>query len=202
MMRNKLDILLAARTSITTSRSSRILQCFQPNVRQQQLLSTFSDSNSNSKIPFYGAPRPPTNDTFSLRNRLALAVHSATTAFADPTRADAVAILGELTGTVSLRRIHQQMKNDTTGRLLLQEKPVIHKTTIPYERLIQEAEEAAAAAEDDLAGITFGQAYGIFLKTHGFDPDARDAVKYIQDDELAYVMLRYRQVRRLQACST
>jgi ubiquinone biosynthesis protein COQ4 len=94
------------------------------------------------------------------------------------------------------------MKNDTTGRLLLQEKPVIHKTTIPYERLIQEAEEAAAAAEDDLAGITFGQAYGIFLKTHGFDPDARDAVKYIQDDELAYVMLRYRQVRRLQACST
>ena len=28
---------------------------------------------------------------------------------------------------------------------------------------------------------------------HGFDPDDRDAVKFVDDEELAYVMLRYRQ---------
>jgi ubiquinone biosynthesis protein COQ4 len=41
--------------------------------------------------------------------------------------------------------------------------------------------------------LTFGEAYGQFLRGHGFDPDDRSAVKYIQDPELAYIMLRYRQ---------
>jgi ubiquinone biosynthesis protein COQ4 len=121
---------------------------------------------------------------------LALAIHYATTAFADPTRADAVAALGEITGPVSLARIHQKMMDDATGRLILEERPVVSKATIPYERLIAEAPKDA-----NTPGITFGQAYGCFLKSHEFDPDERDKVKFIEDETLAYIMLRYRQVR-------
>jgi ubiquinone biosynthesis protein COQ4 len=121
---------------------------------------------------------------------LAIAIHYATTAFADPTRADAVAALGEITGQVSLQRIHQRMMDDPTGRLILQERPIISKDTIPYERLMAEAPDYP----EQTANITFGQAYGCFLKSHGFDPDERDKVKYIEDETLAYTMLRYRQV--------
>jgi ubiquinone biosynthesis protein COQ4 len=141
------------------------------------------------ETPFYGAPREPNSGPRSIQNRISLAIHHATAAFSDPTRADAVAALGEITGTVSLERIHQQMMNDETGRLILEERPIVSKATIPYERLISEA------ADDPYEpGITFGQAYGCFLKSHGFDPDERDEIKYIEDEKLAYVMLRYRQV--------
>ena len=146
-------------------------------------------SSTGTETPFYGSPRPEAPHR-SLQNRLAVAIHSATTAFADPSRADAVAALGEITGEVSLRRIHAKMSNDPTGRLILQERPVVSKATIPYERLMAEAPEDATTTP----GITFGQAYGSFLKGHGFDPDARDQVKYVDDEGLAYVMLRYRQV--------
>jgi hypothetical protein len=144
------------------------------------------------KIPFYGLPRPETEHR-PLRNRIAVALHSATTAFTDPARADAVAALGEISGSMSLRRLHQTMMNDPTGRLILQDRPVVSKATIPYEKLMAEAPDIKEDMEQ-ASDVTFGQAYGAFLKGHGFDPDERDAVKYIDDEELAYVMLRYRQV--------
>ena len=154
--------------------------------RKRCLSSASTDSNH---IPFYGSPRP--TESRSVRNRIAIAIHSATTAFADPTRADAVAALGEVTGEVSLKRIYEQMKADPTGQLILKERPVVSKTTIPYDQFL-------AMAPEDMTtpGITFSQAYGAFLKKHGFDPDERDQVRYIDDDDLAYVMLRYRQVRQ------
>ena len=139
--------------------------------------------------PFYGEPRPP-REGRSVTNRIAVALHAATTAFGDPTRADAVAALGEVTGEVTLRRILERMTNDDTGRIILQERPIVSKATIPYERLITEAPDHLT--EDS----TFGHAYGSFLRSHGFDPDERDQVKYIDDEDLAYVMLRYRQVRK------
>lgn len=148
-------------------------------------------STETEEEPFYGKPRPPQgSEPRSVRNRLTTAFHYATTALADPTRADAVAALGEITGPISLRRLRAQMNRDPVGRRLLQERPVVSKATIPYDRLIAEA-----ASDVDAPGVTFGQAYGYFLKSHDFDPDERDEVKFIEDDELAYIMLRYRQVR-------
>jgi ubiquinone biosynthesis protein Coq4 len=123
--------------------------------------------------------------------RIAIAIHNATTAFTDPTRADAVAALGEVTGLVTLRKIHNRMMQDPTGRRILQERPVVTKANIPYDKLIAEAPDNIDSAGDDL---TFGQAYGAFLKVHGFDPDERDEVNFIEDETLAYIMLRYRQV--------
>jgi len=158
-----------------------------------------SKGTVNFDEPFYGKPRPSIGIATgsldrgapkSFVDRIAIAAYNATTAFADPTRADAVAALGEITGTITLRRIHAEMMGDPTGRLILEERPIVTKANIPYDRLIAEAPDDVDVAGDDL---TFGQAYGVFLKVHGFDPDERDDVNFIEDDTLAYIMLRYRQ---------
>jgi len=147
-------------------------------------------SSSLSSVPFYGTPRRAASSERTLQDRVAIALHHATTAFADPTRADAVAALGEITGPATLQRIHDKMMEDPTGRLILKERPIVSKSTIPYERLIAQAPDVVDDADST---ITFGQAYGSFLKSHGFDPDERDEVKFVEDDTLAYIMLRYRQ---------
>jgi ubiquinone biosynthesis protein COQ4 len=119
--------------------------------------------------------------------RVGLAVHSAATAFSDPTRADAVAALGEVTGHVALTNMYDRMMSDPTGQRILRDRPIVSKATLPIDDFLR------AAKDDDNTSLTFGKAYGAFLMKHGFDPDERDQIKYIPDPELAYVMLRYRQ---------
>lgn len=145
-----------------------------------------SMASSSEEVPFYGLPRPPSNDEPSLLKRVSVAVQSATTALADPTRADAVAALGEVTGHVALTGMYDRMMSNATGQEILRDRPIVSKATIPVETFLQQA-------DDDSIPLTFGKAYGIFLKGHGFDPDERDDVKYISNPELAYIMLRYRQ---------
>jgi ubiquinone biosynthesis protein COQ4 len=117
-----------------------------------------------------------------------VAVHSAATAFSDPTRADAVAALGEVTGHVALTNMYDRMMCDPTGQRILRDRPIVSNATLPIDDFLR-----AAKNDDDNTCATFGKAYGTFLMGHDFDPDERDQVKYIPDPELAYVMLRYRQ---------
>ena len=183
---------------VIRSKQSRISLACRSRPAQGLTLRCFGSSENDNpspkipltnEIPFYGLPRIP-REHRSVWNRFAVAAHSATTAFSDPVRGDAVAALGEITGSVSLVRILEKMKDHPTGRQLLQDRPIISKATIPHDRLIADAPDDM----NDVSNITFGQAYGYFLKTNGFDPDERAAVRYIEDDELAWVMLRYRQV--------
>lgn len=196
---------------------------------QETIISnTNRSSSSNTTEPFYGRPRESSSySSFSLSSshsivthtlpgRIALAVHSAATALADPTRADAVAALGDISSSRTLRKIRDRMRSDPVGRQLLIERPLVSKATIiPYERLMAEAaachDNNKNDDDDEDSTITFGQAYGRFLISHGFDPDARDEVKYLpvqppqqllhtshddnddNDDELAYILTRYRQ---------
>jgi len=154
--------------------------------------SSSSGCSNSTSTPFYGAPRPPSSrDPSSFPQRFITALKSASTAFRDPTRDDAVAALGEVTGTFALHHLAQQMKAHPTGQLILKEKPIISKATIPYERFLQQAKDTQDKPESEL---TFGQAYGRFLLGHGFDPDGRKPVMDESlDPELAYIMLRYRQ---------
>lgn len=173
-----------------------------PEASTKRFLAT-TTTNNPASIPFYGLPRPPaTNPSTetSLKKRLVLALQSAVTAFRDPTRDDAVAALGEVTGTLALQRILQQMRQHPTGQLLLRDKPVVSKQTIPYEKFLQQAKDNPRTPPDQ---ITFGQAYGRFLLEHGFDPDERKPVLHMPQDtttttaedaeDLAYIMMRYRQ---------
>jgi ubiquinone biosynthesis protein COQ4 len=159
--------------------------------------------------PFYGSPRPitPPLSIHNTADRWQLLLQHATTALRDPTRADAVAAVGELTGTTAIQQLQKVMRAHPVGQQILLERPVVRKDRIPYESLLQQAQEI----KDKCPGIeykdmvqnhsnsmTFGQAYGLFLLEHGYDPDGRDDIHYMSrttpdEDELAYIMLRYRQ---------
>lgn len=138
-----------------------------------------------SDPPFYGLPRQE-NDTV---DRIRLFLQNAFIAIEDPTRADAVAAVGELTGSIALKQMHAAMEADPVGKVILAERPIVSKATIPYESLIEQGK----SADFNDPTVTFGAAYGVFLLSNGFDPDERSAIRYISDENLAYVMLRYRQ---------
>ena len=173
------------------SASSTLLSLTLPRHQQQVAVRLFS--SSSTATPFHGAPRSPTGSEHGSSNsshdmlwqRFAVALRSGITAVADPTRADAVAALGDLTGSVALRNMYETMMADPTGQWILRDRPIVSKGTLPM------VDTGAVSDDDD--DVTFGQAYGRFLKEHGFDPDGRDPVHYLTDPDLAYVMLRYRQ---------
>jgi ubiquinone biosynthesis protein COQ4 len=142
---------------------------------------------SSSDVPFYGLTR---SQSEAAPSALGLLIENAATAISDPTRADAVAAVGELTGSIALRRLYKAMQQNSNGQVILKERPIVSKDTIPYQELLLECKSIHSTP---LHKVTFGQAYGAFLDKHGFDPDERDAVRFIADTDLAYVMLRYRQ---------
>jgi ubiquinone biosynthesis protein COQ4 len=152
-----------------------------------------------------------TNTTATIRDRLWTTWHYARMAANDPTRADAVAAVGELTGRVALAHVRHAMHDHDVGRQILSDRPLVSKATIPYDELVAQARYiqtklSQCGSSNDaekmaiLNDLTFGQAYGLFLLEHGFDPDERDPILFLNDTEhddtvgdLAYVMVRYRQ---------
>jgi len=110
---------------------------------------------------------------------------SAVRALADPRQARLVGVVGETTGGTALRKLMRRMERNPVGHVILQERPQITSAALPLERL-------RAMPADSL-----GAAYGRFLDRHGFDPDERSPVQFVDDPDLAYVMLRYRQVHDL-----
>lgn len=133
---------------------------------------------------------------------MVLALQSASTAFRDPTRDDAVASLGELTGSLALHRMRQEMRSHPIGQQILHDRPLVTQATIPYDELLKQGQAIQLSSSSSSStttttppeDITFGQAVGAFWQSHEFNPDERKAVQHIHhDEELAYVMTRYRQ---------
>ena len=89
-------------------------------------------------------------------------------------------MLGEATGRVALRKIRTDLKKTREGRLIFR-GPVVDSSTISGDELRQLNEN------------TFRHAGGSW-RDMGFDPDDRTPVALVDDEELAYVLLRYRQV--------
>ena len=110
-----------------------------------------------------------------------IGIFSAFKALNNPHRADAVAALGEVTGRAALERMRTKMRSDSVGRELLRDRPLLDNTGLAKLNL------------HELPAGTFGHAYSQYLNCHGFDPDERDVVKFVDDEELAWVMTRYRQ---------
>lgn len=117
--------------------------------------------------------------------KVLLSIGSAGMSLLDPSRDDMIATLGETTGTWALRSIKQKMEADPTGQRILQEQPLINTNTVSIDYL------------GSLPEGTFGKKYWHFLSKNGFSPDARLPIHFVDDPELKYVMLRYRQVHDL-----
>ncbi|KAI9284184.1 coenzyme Q biosynthesis protein Coq4-domain-containing protein [Umbelopsis sp. AD052] len=122
-----------------------------------------------------------THIPISNAERVILAAGSAVTALLDPYRGDMIATLGETTGQRYLESIRDQMLQDRTGRRILRERPVINSKSLDLDRL------------RSLPSDTFGREYVGWLDKEGVTPDTRAAVQFVDDEELAYVMRRYRE---------
>ncbi|KAL9088319.1 MAG: hypothetical protein Q9165_006244 [Trypethelium subeluteriae] len=95
---------------------------------------------------------------------------------------DLIAALGEATATpYFIYRLRNAMLASPTGRRILRDRPRITSQTLsmPYLRT--------------LPSNTVGRTYAAWLDREGVSPDTRDQVRYIDDEECAYVMQRYRE---------
>ena len=107
--------------------------------------------------------------------KVAAAAASAVLALRDPTRADMVGTLGEVTGARALAAIRDGLRATAGGRRILDERPTVAAT----------GPADAARLRAECAPGTFGRAYGEFMATHGFDADDRSPVALVDDEELA-----------------
>ncbi|KAF1838521.1 ubiquinone biosynthesis protein coq4, mitochondrial [Decorospora gaudefroyi] len=114
--------------------------------------------------------------------RLGLALGSGLGSFLDPRRGDLIAAFGEATAQpYFISKLRDQMLLSPTGRRILRDRPRLTSTSLHVPRL------------RNLAPNTLGYAYAAWLDREGVSPDTRAAVKYIDDEECAYVMQRYRE---------
>lgn len=100
----------------------------------------------------------------------------------NPYRHDLIAALGEATATpYFIYRLRDAMLADPTGRRILRLRPRISSKTLSVEWL------------RSLPSNSVGRAYVDWLDREGVSPDTRSQVRYIDDEECAYVMQRYRE---------
>jgi len=130
--------------------------------------------------------RPPPNYEghvpLTRTERLALALGSGIGSFVDPRRADLIAAFGEATAQpYFITRLRDRMLLHPTGRRILRERPRLTSTTLDLPRLRR------------LPPHTLGAAYAAWLDAEHVSPDTRAAVRFIDDEECAYVMQRYRE---------
>ncbi|XP_030623703.1 ubiquinone biosynthesis protein COQ4 homolog, mitochondrial [Chanos chanos] len=114
-----------------------------------------------------------------------LAVGSGVVALQDPYRHDMVAVLGETTGHLALIRLRDRMRNNPEGYSILIERPRIRLCTLNLSRM------------SSLPEGSLGREYLNFLEKNRVTPDSRADVKFVDNEELAYVMQRYREVHDL-----
>merc|ERR1712146_825861 len=133
-----------------------------------------------------------TKSSITPAQRIGLAVYSASSALENPKRGDMIALLGDTTGYFALKRLHDQMLQDTIGKQLLETKPMLNSDVLfPF---IKEEALNDDTIQNYYPKNSLGYEYVFFMKKYHFDPDDRTHVRYIEDPELAYVMTRYRQV--------
>ncbi|KAJ5219884.1 Coenzyme Q biosynthesis Coq4 [Penicillium chermesinum] len=127
-------------------------------------------------------PNYPGHVPLTTIERGALAVGSAIGSLINVRRADLIAALGEATATpYFIYRLRDAMLSDPTGRRILRDRPRITSRTLQLTYLRTLPENSV------------GRAYATWLDREGVTPDTRDQVQYIDDEECAYVMQRYRE---------
>ncbi|KAL8690599.1 MAG: hypothetical protein Q9218_003984 [Villophora microphyllina] len=162
-------------TKHTFFRPSTWLACRGLHLAASQLARSFSVLNRPP--PKYEGHVPLT-----FAERGVLAVGSAVTSLFNPRRGDLIATLGETTATpYFIYRLRDAMLSSPTGRRILCDRPRITSQTMSLGHL------------RTLPDNTVGRAYASWLDREGVSPDTRDSVRYIDDEECAYVMQRYRE---------
>ncbi|KAH7078620.1 ubiquinone biosynthesis protein COQ4, mitochondrial [Paraphoma chrysanthemicola] len=158
---------------------------------QLQKLTRTSSARSRAQVrvdtrPFSVLNRPTPNYDghvpLTITERLGLALGSGLGSFIDPRRGDLIASFGEATAQpYFIDKLRNRMLLNPTGRRILRDRPRLTSTTLDIPRLRK------------LPKNTVGYTYAAWLDREGVSPDTRAPVKYIDDEECAYVMQRYRE---------
>ena len=93
-----------------------------------------------------------------------------------------VAGLGDVLGEHAATCILKNMKLTPGGKKILYHKPIISSSTINYDFLMTLPEN------------TLGRHYLRYMQQNNFDVNERSIVRFVMDPDVAYVILRYRQV--------
>ena len=127
-------------------------------------------------------PNYPGHVPLTIVERGALAIGSALTSIINPRRGDMIAALGEATAQpFFVSRLRDRILADATGRRILRHRPRITSSSMSLENLRA------------MPTNSVGRTYAAWLDREGVSPDTRDQVRYIDDEEEAYVMQRYRE---------
>ncbi|OKL63444.1 Ubiquinone biosynthesis protein coq4, mitochondrial [Talaromyces atroroseus] len=142
--------------------------------------------SASSRRAFSVLSRPPPNYPghvpLTRVERGVLTLGSAFGSLLNPRRGDLIAALGEATATpYFIYRLRDAMLANPTGRRILRDRPRLTSESLklPYLRTLPEN--------------SVGRTYATWLDREGVSPDTRDSVQYIDDEECAYVMQRYRE---------
>ncbi|KAK3336203.1 ubiquinone biosynthesis protein coq-4 [Cercophora scortea] len=130
-------------------------------------------------------PNYPGHVPLTRLERLGMAIGSGlgtNTTNTSPTTTDLIAAFAETTATpYFIYRLRDVMLASPTGRRILRDRPRITSSSLNLPALRQ------------LPPNTVGHTYVTWLDREGVTPDSRSAVRYIDDEECAYVMQRYRE---------
>lgn len=146
--------------------------------------STASSTSSRRNFSVFDRPAPnyPGHVPLTKIERAGLAVGASVMSFFDPYRHDLIAATGEATATpYFIYRLRDAMLADPTGRRILRQRPRISSKTLSLPALRK------------LPANSVGRAYVGWLDREGVSPDTRSKVRYIDDEECAYAMQRYRE---------
>lgn len=141
-------------------------------------------AESKVKRPTFMRSEPlyPGHVPLYLPEKVAMFVLSAAGAYLHPERNEFIIGLGESTATTGfLKRLRKAMLEDETGREILKDRPYITSESLKMDQLAKMPENS------------FGKTYYDWLTKEGVSPDTRVDVRYIDDEELAFVFQRYRQ---------
>lgn len=124
----------------------------------------------------------------TLAQRTVLTIGSGLLSIFDPHRDDMISTFGELTSYRVLPEIHRKMLNDPEGALILRDKPFINSTILDLNKLATYPEKS------------LGKEYVEYLKVNNISPDTRKPVRFVEDEEKAYVVQRYREIHDFTHC--
>ena len=129
-----------------------------------------------------GPPNYPGHVPLFTYEKLLMFLGSSAGAYFHPERNEFIVALGESTAIEPvLRKLQHQMLSDPVGRKILRQRPRMTSSSLNLEYL------------RGLPENTVGKTYTQWLEREGVSPDTRVAVKYIEDEELAYIYQRYRE---------
>lgn len=129
-----------------------------------------SEPNYEGHVPLY---------TFE---KILMLVGSSIGSYFHPERNEFIVALGESSAfPFVLNNLRHQMLSDPVGRQILKERPRITSTSLNLDYLKL------------LPKNTVGNTYIQWLEKEGVSPDTRVPVKYIDNEELAYIFQRYRE---------